>query len=285
MPRMPLALAALVPALLSLTPALAQGGDERPARRYRVEYESEMTMDLRQAGGDTMEVLATTEFEYAFSAGARFDVTVERMAVVTSMNGNENMNVSLGRDGLRVVEGGQVREVPYEEADPATRAMIEDGYRHPVATIEVDAEGRERSRALSTRPGARDSLESGSVVNARMFHAPFPADGERWEAEREFSMGSGNVARGALTYTRGAAGPDGRVPVTVSGTLKGAGRQGPLEIRDAVYRVEGTQTFDPALGDWAAGELKIELSMDMLRGGRKLCSATGTILATLERRE
>lgn len=278
--------------LISLlaVPCLAQDGPAKTgervdARRYRVSYESSVDMDLSRVGQGKMALTANTEVDYSFGpAGKKFSVMLDRLHVTTVVNGVENMDVTMGPDGIRVVEAGQTNEVPYADADAPTQEMLRDTHREPLASIEVDETGKELSRTPSTRPGAENMLENGGLQNTRFFHAPYPPEGATWEVEREFAMGNGNVARGTLTYTRGEKGKDGTVTVAVKGTLKGSGKQGPLDIKDATYVLDGKQVWDPTLGDWSEGKLDVAMSMTMFQGAKQVGSAEGKIVASLARR-
>lgn len=271
----------LLIALLAL-PCLAQDD----ARRYRVRYESSMDMDLSRAGQGQVAITADTEIDYsAGPSGRKFSVLLDRMHVTTVVDGAEKMNVTMSRDGLRMVEDGQTNEIAYDEADAPTQEMLRDTYREPLASVEVDATGKEVTRTVSVRPGAKDMLDNGGVENTRFFHAPYPAEGATWEVERELPMGNGNIARGKLTYTRGEKAADGKVTVAVKGTLTGSGQQGPLDIKEATYLVDGKQVWDPVLGDWSEAKLDVAVSMKMFQGANLVASAEGKIVASLARRE
>jgi len=240
-------------------------------------------MDLGANG--SVEIGALTGFDYTFKGTPqKFAVQLDRMAVKQTTDGVLAMDMEMSLAGFKNVTPQETLDVPYEEGNPQLQGLLDAAFRNPIANLELDADLRETKREVVAGPDAAGLLENGAMENSRMFHAPFPAEGDSWESERAFSMGNGNVAKGKLTYTRGET-VDGRTTVSVKGTLDGKGMQGPLEIKSAVYEISGTQQFDPAVGDYVAGTLDVKISMELAQGGQVLGTGKGTIKATLSQRK
>ena len=117
-----------------------------------------------------------------------------------------------------------------------------------------------------------------------MFHAPFAVDKDRWEAPAKLSMGSGQFARGTLTYEKTGMASDGNINVAVSGELKAEGKFGPADIKNSVYKVKGEQVYDPAGKIWRLGQLTIDVSLDLVAAGNPAGSTSGTMKLGLQRK-
>lgn len=55
------------------------------------------------------------------------------------------------------------------------------------------------------------------------------------------------------------------------------------EIRDGLYRVNGSQTMDTEAGDWHEGKWNVDVSFDVYFQGQKASSAAGKMRLTVER--
>lgn len=266
--------------LALVCPALAQ--ESEASRAFGIVLDSTITMDLGANG--SAKIGALTGFDYTFKGTPqKFAVQLDRMAVKQTTDGVLAMDMEMSLAGFKNVTPQETLDVPYEEGNPQLQGLLDAAFRNPIANLELDADFRETKREVVAGPDAQGLLENGAMENSRLFHAPFPAEGDSWEAERAFSMGNGNLATGKLTYTRGET-VDGRTTVSVKGTLNGRGMHGPLEIKSAVYEISGTQQFDPAVGDYVAGTLDVKISMELAQGGQVLGNGKGTIKATLSQR-
>ena len=74
--------------------------------------------------------------------------------------------------------------------------------------------------------------------------------------------------------------------VKVSGTLindRFPQPGSPVVIRQATYVVTGQQTYDPALKEWVAGNLEINVTHQLEADGKKVGLSQGKIAAKFER--
>ena len=132
---------------------------------------------------------------------------------------------------------------------------------------------------MTAGAGAATLIESGMIANARMFHPPYLADNDEWEAPLEVSTGNG-LASGKVTYKKVPGGKGGQA-VKVSGTLTADGVKGAggVTINEAKYVVAGEQSYDTERKEWIAGNMTMDVAFKMTQGVNK-GSAKGTMEVT-----
>ncbi len=204
------------------------------------------------------------------------EVTIRGLALTVSSEGKVISEVQLSRAEAKFQQGDQKPDtVTFERAPKELKATLSQ-FNEPMARIETDANGAETSRVILVEKEST-FVENGIVDNTRLFHPPFPAGRETWDAPCRLSMGEGQFASGNLTYRNIGTGPDGTVQVSVAGELKPVLRPGG-DIRDGSYKVTGEQLFDPARNAWVSGRWTIDVLLNMQAEGQ----ATGTANGTME---
>ncbi|MBX9583540.1 MAG: hypothetical protein K2X87_24830 [Gemmataceae bacterium] len=271
---------------LGLAPLVAlpaPAADPPAPVRYELRLDSDLLMTV---GGRKVPVTADTTIRYAWAAdGPKRVLTVDGLDVTARQGGTVLLSAAMSAEAFDDRSGNQ-GTVKAADAPPPLKAMLADSFGPPVCTLTVDRDGTETAREVTDRPGAKGLIDNGMVANATLFHPPLPAGGVKpWTAARSVGMGEGGEAAGELTYTPQPGGKDGEVVVKVAGTLaKDRHEAGPKVIRNARYKVTGTQTYSPAKGGWVSGRLDLDVSFDLEVGGKPVGSAKGTMTVTLKTR-
>jgi hypothetical protein len=272
MPR----LSALAATLAAAAVAAAQPAAKDPT--FRVEAKAKLTMT---AGGQEQKIEADAAYEYVWKRDGKEKILLmEGIEVRAVTGGQEVMNARMNRAGFTNAAGGQKAEVKTETAPAELKRMLTDSFGAPVCKLEVDATGKEVKRTMLAGPGAAQLVDSGMVANATLFHPPYLADKDEWQAEVAVGTGNG-VAAGKLTYTKVPGGKGGQA-VKVSGTLSADGQKvaGGLAIKGSKYAVAGEQTYDPARKEWVAGRLTMDLAMTLAKEAQDVGSAKGEMVIT-----
>jgi hypothetical protein len=265
----------------SLAPAgLAQAAD-RPGLPFRESIRADMAVT---AGASKQAVAAKSDFDYRLTrTGAGLETAIDGFTLTTSVNGREASHTEMNRDAILIRERGETKNVKRADA-PAEALAILDSFGTSLAVSKLDAEGGEVSRRA--KPVAGPLADPAIVENTRIFHPKFARDRDSWDAPAVFPLGKGQQARGTLHYAkRKRVGTDGPVFVDVSGDLSVQGMMGKARITKGTYRVEGTQTYDPALGEWVAGDLSVAITMDAALPDGTPVKGGGTTTLTMFRRD
>src|SRR5262249_41128428 len=150
-------------------------------------------------------------------------------------------------------------DADFEHAPERIRDLMRSCYELPICKLTVDANGRETHRdVVATAPAKAILVDNGAITNALLFHPPYHADENQWQAPAAMSIGGVNVAEGELTFTRspGKDGKDGLATFTVAGTLTKAEiakPRTPFVEKGFRHVVVGKQSYDPALREWVWG--------------------------------
>lgn len=272
-----LALAALCGAAFATAPAAD------PALAVTREFKVVATSDIKMEAGDvSAAIIADTVYRYTWArVGRERTMSLRELSVKMKAGDQERMNVTISRAGMSGIENGQKFDQKYDDAPEKLREMLRDTFDAPVCTLEVDADGREVKRTVSVKPGARQALDAGMIANTTLFHPRYAADKDEWTADGAVSAGQGEAA-GKLTYTKINGDKAGQA-VKVAGTLKADGltvKGG--TIKEGKYTVTGTQTYDPKIQEWIAGELNIDLSLIVDPGNKQLATGKGKMKLTFE---
>lgn len=248
---------------------------------FAVNISSTVNMD---ADGKKQVIDAKTALAYRWAnKGTERTLSYDSTQVNVQIDAKSTLDMVMSREKVIVGSGDQKKETLFKDCPENQQKMLQDSFAVALCKLQVDANRVETKRDVVAGEGAKVMIDNGMIANAVLFHAPFFADKPEWEADREISMGNSGFAKGKLTYKRVA----GKEPptVTVTGKLANAKHKlptGPISIVDANYDVTGEQTFDPAVGEWTAGKLAIEMSFDIANEAKKIGSAKGTMTQTLE---
>jgi hypothetical protein len=228
---------------------------------YRLTNDSETTVSSAGKDPVTNRTLEITDFRLA-RKGDRVELAIDRITRSTTTNGQEVFHVELSRSGMIRQERGENKVFDRAGSNPEMVAMF-DLMGAPIAIFTLDAEGAEVSREVK----ASGAL-LGSIVIIRSLYPSFPKGRAEWDVKPSSLQGPGVEPRGMLHYRkRPAASPDGSVEVDVSGMIDLAGKMGTADLKRGQYEVKGVQTYDPALGDWAAGKLTTVQDLEFVMAG------------------
>jgi len=179
------------------------------------------------------------------------------ISVKASVNGQPTMDITMSKDGIKAMSpSGKPHELKIDKAPDALKLQLEHSFLHPLCKITWDQSGKE-NREIIAKEGATSLITNGILSNLRLFHPAFIAQ-EAWEYPAEISMGNG-LAKGTLTYTKTFSDAS-KTKVKVSGKLLGNASQGPMQIKDAEYVVNGTQEYNHQLQEWVQGELTVTIN-------------------------
>lgn len=246
---------------------------------YKLSILSDLKMEImdqkQHIVGDTVLIYSNNR------SGDKLDLILREVVVAVKLDGNTLIDMTMNAKELDNRADGS--KIKLEEANEETKTMLTDSFTTPLAAIVLDEHGKETSRKIIAKPGAVAMVENGQVENARMFHAPFYADKKTWKSPVKMSLGNGNFASGPLTYkVKSTDSKTGNVTVEVSGKLNAKGKQGPLDIVNAVYDVKGSQVFNPKKKDWDSAKYDIAIVFDLAQNGKTIANAKGTMKVGLK---
>jgi hypothetical protein len=230
------------------------------------------------------KVNADTEIRYTWKAKRRQrTLFYDEIKILLKIDGEEIMNSSMSRK--RFVFKGKAKEdmdFSFENAPGPQKKIMQDTFGAPLCRLEVDENGKEVKRTMLAGRGAKMFVD-GMIGNTLLFHPPFFEDKDTWESEREVGIGNGGTVKGELSYKKSAS-EKGKQAVKVSGTLKNDGfrPEGAPATTRSVNRVSGQQTYDLVQRKWVAGELTMDISIEILSDGKLIGSGKGPMQVTLE---
>lgn len=256
-------------------------GEEKAGLPLRVSIRADMNVTLRTS---KQTVAAKSDFDYRLTRTPEgVETSIDHFTLTTKANGRETSHTEMGRDTLLIREGGETKSMTRATA-PREALAILDGFGAPLAVIKLDPEGGEVGRRFMAGKGPM--ADPAMVDNTRIFHPNFPRDRAAWDAPAVFPLGKGQKAKGTLHYVkRKPPGDGGPVFVDVSGVLAVQGMLGKATIKSGTYKVSGTQTYDPALGEWVAGDLDVTMSFDATAPDGAPVKGGGTVALTMFRRD
>lgn len=239
--------------------------------------------------GKSQTIGAFSEFTYSLiQTGNSVSLLLHGMSVSITNDALGTETIRVSRAGFANDKAGKINRVAFDEAPPPLRKMLTDTFDTVLCVITVDRHGAEVKREIVAGPGAANALNSGAILNARLFHAPFLESKTEWNAERELSAGAGRIPRGQVAFEREASKSPGAskfVPVRVSGTLmlKEDQAGGPVQVKNAVWKLTGSQLFNSEIKEWESGSMAITYSHDVESGGTNVGSSSGRMQILLKR--
>jgi len=250
------------------------------SHRFRMQIKGDITTKIQET--PELAVIANTLVQYRWKRmGNVQQLFVASQQVSAEMNGQLVMETTMSRERFSMRNQEGLTDIAFEEANPELQQLLIDSHEKPLCDIRIDDWGRKVERTDSANAGAKDTLANGVVENTRICHPPFPGT-DTWEAPCAISMGNGNFTRGNLQYKIvGNRSEHDKVDVEVSGQLTGSGKQGILEIRNAVHAVRGSQVYDVARREWLSADLHIDVGFDLYQDAEKVGHATGTMKLTM----
>lgn len=268
---------------LLATTAQAVEPVKETSQAFKLGVASQMDSDLQ---GQKQKIGTSLDLRYQWQRdGQEKSLAFRSLQLQVSVNGQESLSTFMSRAKFVRTEKGKTDEVKAENAPEPLRKLLQDSFDVPVCKLQVDQNGKEVKRTLLAGPGAKSLVDNNLIANALLFHPPFPQDKSEWEADSEVSMGEGGSAKGKLSYQK-VASDKGVQLVKVSGKLMNDSFQRPgtpLTIKDSIYVVSGEQTYDLAQQEWVSGKLTMRVSFKMTMGEKLVGTATGTMIASLEK--
>jgi len=249
---------------------------------YRLAIHSDMKLHSPQ--GDTpIKTFAGLDYTL-LKAGRKVTVVLHQAAVTIDIQGQPGRGTVMTRTMVREKRDGKWIRVPAANLPARERRKLEDTYGVPLCLITVDEHGKELKRIVVAKPGAKETIRSGTIENTRLFHAPFYPDKTNWEATGKISMGNGGFANGILQYQIVPSPPGTPAhlrTVLVTGTLTGSiasPQGGTLHGR---HELRGQQTYDLNRGDWVRGRHESNITMTQTLGQVKAKVASGKMVILL----
>jgi hypothetical protein len=251
---------------------LGAPGSGVPESRFKSTVQSKLVM---AEGGQDHKVEADAVIEYEWKRDGKVRTLVfHEMSARTALDGTERENTKMSRTGFEDANRGKT--IKLEEAPDQLKKLLSNLFGTPVCELEVDAAGKELKRTILAEPGAAQIIEQGGMIaNTLLFHPWYSTDTNEWQARMEIGTGQGGVAGGNVTYTKVTSGK-GVQAVKVSGTLTTDGAKVPTGLK---YVVSGEQTYDISLGEWVAGKLTMDVTID---SPERAAKGQGQMLCTLE---
>lgn len=260
------------------TPLAFAQGESQPKKeltKYKSQHEVLMTTHfLVESEGNKDLFSGKSYFKYQ---NERQGETLKVIHLATKIqaveNGIEDMNSEMSLKKYRTKRNGRWIEVPFKEANPALKKVLTDLFSGSLATIKVDAEGKELSRKVHKK--AKDGKPEGVIHNLRLCHPHFPAT-KKWTAKRTYNAGALGPVSGVLSYEKlGKKDPKGYTLVKVTGVLtKTITTRGSLVAK---YVCSGQQRYDEARRIWIGAELKVKINMSIRTSSGKQSTTTGVI--------
>jgi hypothetical protein len=247
---------------------------------YRQTVEGESILTAEGEDGIKTRALAELDYRLAHEPGA-VAVALDRMNGVATTDDGREVEYRMDRSGASSKTAGKSKGFRREGATPGQLRSL-DQFGATLAVISLDAEGGETAR--------KEGFTSGPIVEARaldtlrFFHPRFPPSLATWDAEVSIPNGKAQLAAGTLRYTK-RPGSDRRgvVMVEVVGELRVAGKIGRFPIQRGVWRVKGEQAYDPSLGDWISGNLRVETDSVVVTPDEETLLARGSVTISLSR--
>jgi hypothetical protein len=243
---------------------------------FKVALASKLTMEV---GGVKKKIDADTEYRYTWKRkGGEHTLSMDLIGLRVVVDGNEVSKTTMARRKIATVTNGELKEIPFEDAPPPLKSLMQDTFETPICILEFDDAGKETKRKVVAGPGAKALVENGQIENALIFHPPFFKDKDKWDAPCSISMGNGGFVRGPLTYEKNGD------AVKVSGilTIKNQKLNGPVVAKDVRYIIKGQQKFDVKRMEWASGNLTIDVTMVLSAENQPDINSKGVIEINFE---
>lgn len=258
------------------------------SRTYKLSMVSSITMTSDQ---DSRKSEADTVLSFTVERNGQAEAyTCKALFSRMKLDGRELQYADMAADKYATKDdNGSLSETDLTKASTELKEMLKDYFSTPLASIALDASGKETGRSVSEKPNLKPLLQNGMLANMRLFLSAYDEKARTWREEKEFGMGKGGFAKGALTLTRTEPGKDdkrpGRVTVQLEGLLAADGYKlsnGNATIRNAKYEVAGSQLWDAGLKCWVAGDVGMRVNYEVYEGENKLFTASGNVIAKLE---
>jgi hypothetical protein len=272
----------LLAVLVAGVAAVAFAADPAPVvtREFKVATVFEQEIDSKKVVDDV-------EFRYTWQRTGKERALFFREMVSRDKTPEGRAQVhTWTRTGTVTTENGKVtNEVKYDKL-PEAQKLARAFFDNPLCKLEVDEAGKVLKRTDANIPDLKRVVEQ-AVATATLFHPPYYAAKDRWEADG--AIGMPNQVDGKLEYTKATGGKGGQL-VRVSGTFRSKfppdedDKKPKRSHENAKSVITGTQTFDEDRGEWIAGKFDVETSVEISTefGGMVLQTRKGKLTMTFE---
>lgn len=261
------------------TPTLPEG-----RASYRVSVRSVV---LQSIPGETPEeIKADTDFCYTWERqGNERVLTMDSIQIHVVTGGTVAADSFMGLDRWLDRKSGE--DLGPSKMPDVLREVLQNSFGKKSYKVCLDEGGNVISKQRLLPDASASLIHSGILANALFFHVRFPEEQNRWEVSNALCLKDDTLVSGPLTYEKGPAGKDRRVPVLVTGTLKTGVRKAtekPEITVSVVHEVSGEQFYDLDLREWVSGKLKFKttISVESRELSQKLLGE-GTLNVSLEK--
>ena len=259
--------------LLAFVPQFTAAQSE--TQDYQLTIDSEMKMKIQ---GQAQKVDADTKINYYHRRESeKLTAGLNELEVKASQAGNTIIDI--GQDKHHFRDGKTITKI--EDANDELKQLLKDSFAEPICEFQIDEKGERSDQKVIAKKGAKALIDNGQIENVTFLHPPFFEDKKEWKAPTKFSLGSGNFARGELTY-KVKSKKDGMVTVSVLGELEPSGKQGIFEIVNGIYNVSGNQIYDLKAKQWDSAEIKLDIKFELALKDKKFADGKGVMNVTLE---
>jgi len=255
--------------LLALIAAAAQAEESPQILRFRL---SMTTNTTDESSGKPQKIHNESVIEYARERkGQSVKVSCDSIAIKNTGDGVLGCEALMNRQKLSFTYSDGKKQEHTAEHDPAIKKSLEAKFGTVLATIELDEDGREAKKKLSTDPDAKELVEGGTVTNCLLFHAPFPNQKSPWTRKIEYAAPGGGSLTGELSYEKVSspgedAAADKQVTVNVTGTLTAdliRNPSGSQKVKNVKMTIQGEQVYDRELKEWISGTYRATITFPM----------------------
>src|SRR5262249_37241597 len=170
------------------------------ANSFKVAIESKLVMEIART---KKKINADTDFHYTWKRKHNErTLSFDMIGLRVLDEDKEVSKTTMARREVANLINGELKEIPFKEAPPELKSLMEDTFESPLCILEIDGTAKRTKRKVVAGPGAKALVENGQIENAMIFHPPFHKDKNKWDAPCSISMGNGGFVRGSLTYEK-----------------------------------------------------------------------------------
>jgi hypothetical protein len=239
------------------------------------------TTKLTATGGEPEEMRVVARTNYDLNRKGSERQFIFRGIDVWMRAGTEvTLDISFTGEAM-TIRKPEANSISVDKAPADLKQLLKDSYGNVLYSYVADEEGRAKEGKFHAGAGAQKLVDDGQIDNARVFHAPFPKELNRWEAPVKIGMGEGGFATGTLAYEKVKV-SDRYVEVNVTG--KAEAKLDKPTTRVASYEIKGKQYYDTQVKEYVGGRLDMEVKSVTVTDGVKT-TGVGTTIWTLQPRK
>jgi hypothetical protein len=252
--------------LLFLTGTFGGNAFGQTTRPYLLTFE--LSLDV-ESGGEKVKMGATGEAGYVWNLK---EPTV-RLASMDSLHMKMLVNsapykeTTITRDRYVDITNGKREEQARADASETMERFYVEYFDRPHCKVELDAQGREKSRKIIASDYVKSKMGTGMASNVFFFHPP-PPPGDAWESDAALEGGGkGNLFRGKIRY-RLKSHEGNKQVYEAAGELKIAPEDGAAgeSKSSGDMKITGEHVYDADQKEWISGAFMTQLSIDAVEG-------------------